>query len=71
MKKLLFKIDGIDCASCVMDIDGALEDVAGVKEARTSYHKQQTEIHFDEATISSKQLTIILSKAGYNATLVD
>lgn len=67
MKKITLKIDGINCGSCVIDIDGRLEDTEGVQEARTSYHKEQTQVTYDETKISTQKLAAIIQQAGYTA----
>lgn len=71
MKKIVLYIEGINCPSCVIDIDGQLEDLEGVKEARTSYHKQQTEVIYDESLLSTQKLTSIVQQAGYTAVIAE
>ena len=65
MIKKIFKIEGMHCASCAMNIDGELEDTAGVKEVNTSYAKQLTEVTFDEGLIDEKRIVETIKKAGY------
>jgi Cu+-exporting ATPase len=65
MKKVIFKIIDMHCTSCSITIDGDLEDTAGVKSARTSYAKALTEVEFDPAAITEKQLREIIRKTGY------
>ena len=66
VKKKL-KIDGMHCSSCAMNIDFDLEDVEGVKSAKTSYAKQETEIEFDEEKIKTEILIQTIEKTGYTA----
>ncbi len=68
MTKKKFTIGGMHCTSCAMNIDGELEDAPGVKEANTSYVKQQTEVLYDENLIDEKKITEIIKKTGYSAT---
>jgi copper chaperone CopZ len=43
-----------------MNIDGELEDTEGVKEAKTNYAKQVTEVTFDPEKVSiDKMISII------------
>ena len=65
MKKVVFKIVDMHCTSCSISIDGDLEDTEGVKRARTSYAKALTEVEFDPASVSEKQLKEIIRKTGY------
>lgn len=66
-KKVLFKITGMHCTSCSMNIDGELEDTDGVTSASTSYAKQQTSVEFDESKLKLDDITLIIKKAGYDA----
>lgn len=68
MKKTVFKINGMHCVSCAMDIDGELED-NGVKSAKTSYAKCLTEVEFDEGKISKGKIIQIIKKTGYEAQI--
>lgn len=68
VKKKL-KIDGMHCSSCVMNIDFDLEDLEGVKSAKTSYARQMCEVEFDPVKIKEKDLIEVVKKAGY--TVVD
>jgi P-type Cu+ transporter len=70
MKKIKFAIKGMHCSSCAMNIDFDLEDIKGVKSAKTSYARQETEIEFDENEVSSKLLLDKIKDIGYEADLV-
>jgi len=60
MKKVTLQLKGMHCTSCAWDIDGNLEDMDGVKEAKTNYAKQQTEVTFDPKKITlEKMITVI------------
>ncbi len=48
------------CTSCAFNIDGELEDTEGVKESKTNYAKQQTEVVFDSEKISVNKLISII-----------
>lgn len=70
MKKLKFKISGMHCTSCAMNIDGELEDTEGVASSTTNYAKQETEVEFDEKKVDDKKILEIISSVGYSATLL-
>lgn len=59
------KIVGMHCTSCAMNIDFDLEDLAGVKNAKTSYAKGETEIEFDPTQVSVEQIVDQINKTGY------
>lgn len=65
MRKLKLRVQGMHCASCAMNIDEELEDIAGVDEANTSYRKQVTEVVFDEAQTDLDTITGAIRKLGY------
>ena len=71
MKKTTFKIIGMHCTSCAINIDGELEDTDGIKEATTSYAKLETNVSLDEKKIKEADIIGIIKKAGYDATPVN
>lgn len=66
VKKKL-QINGMHCSSCAMNIDFALEDVSGIKFAKTSYAKQEAEVEFDEEKTSVKEIISHIKKVGYDS----
>jgi len=70
MIKKKLKIDGMHCSSCAMDIDMELEDLEGVKESKTSYAKQESEVEFDEAMLGLDQIIKAIEKSGYKANIL-
>ncbi len=61
----IFKIDGMHCTSCSMNIDGELEDTEGVISASTSYAKAATTVEFDETKVSREKLRSIIENLDY------
>ena len=68
IKKKL-KIDGMHCTSCSITIDWDLEDMTGVKSAKTSYQSQECEIEFDEEQLSLEEVIKTIQKTGYSAQI--
>lgn len=66
-ERVIFKIKGMHCTSCAMNIDGALEDLEGVFEAKTSYAKAQTRVVYDPTKVTRQQMLGEIEKAGYSA----
>ncbi len=66
-KKMTFKISGMHCASCAMNIDGELEDMGA--ESKTSYAKSETEVRFDEGKLSMERIIGAIQKLGYEAVV--
>lgn len=68
IKNLKLKIDGMHCTSCAMSIDFDLEDLDGIKSAKTNYAREVCEVEFDEEKIQDQQIVKQIKKTGYNAT---
>lgn len=66
IKKKL-KIEGMHCSSCAMNIDFDLEDIDGVKTAKTSYAKEVSEVEFDEDKVKLEAIIKSVEKSGYKA----
>lgn len=71
MIKKRFKINGMHCSSCAMNIDGELEDAEGVKEAKTSFAKQAVEVIYDPSKLNDKKVAEIIKNVGYDAELLE
>ena len=65
MTKHIFKISGMHCTACALNIDLDLEDVPGVKNSKTNYAKSETEVEFDPALITPSILISAIAKIGY------
>lgn len=73
MQTIKLNIFGMHCTSCAMNIDGDLEDTEGVKEAKTNYAKQQTEVTFDPKKVSVEKMISIIRKIedNYDAEVIE
>lgn len=60
-----FKISGMHCPSCSLNIDGNLEELTGVIEAKTSYAKGVTKIYYDPQKIQPEELKKCVIRTGY------
>lgn len=69
MKKIKLNIEGMHCSSCAMSIDFDLEDLDGVKSAKTNYAKQTSEIEFDESKINEFKIVEQIKKTGYGSKI--
>ena len=71
MIKKVFKIDGMHCASCAMNIDGDLEDfVSGVTSAKTNYARQECAVEFEGSEGKLEEIVEQIKKSGYEAEVV-
>jgi copper chaperone CopZ len=63
--KTKLKINGMHCTSCAMNIDFDLEDLEGIKSAKTNYAKQESEVEFDEEKVKLEKIIETIKKTGY------
>jgi P-type Cu+ transporter len=65
MIKKRFQIQGMHCVGCAMTIDGALEDLPGVKSASTNYARQVADVEYDDRQVTEAQIVEAIREAGY------
>ncbi|NWJ46860.1 MAG: heavy-metal-associated domain-containing protein [Chloroflexi bacterium] len=70
MAKKLFQIEGMHCASCALLIDEELEELSGIRRARTSYARQQAEVEYDEQQVNEQKIIATISGVGYKVSAV-
>lgn len=69
MKTITLNIVGMHCVSCAINIDFDLEDLNGVKEAKTNYAKQVSVVTYDPDKVKHEQIIAVITKLGYDITL--
>ncbi|MCW5851839.1 MAG: heavy-metal-associated domain-containing protein [Anaerolineae bacterium] len=67
MTKQTLRIQGMHCTNCAMAIDMDLEDLVGVKEAKTNYARSLTQVEYDPARVSLAQILATIRETGYEA----
>jgi len=67
--KAKFKIDGMHCDSCAVDIRETLEDTAGVKQANVDFSGKTAVVEFNDETVQQQTLIKKLQDIGYTATI--
>ena len=67
MIKKRFQIQGMHCVACAMTIDGAIEDLPGVKSATTHYARQIIDVEYDDRKLTDDQIIIAIQESGYKA----
>ena len=64
-----FTVTGMHCGSCGVLIDDALEETAGVRQARTIVRARRTVVEVDAAHADVDTLIAVISTLGYTAHL--
>lgn len=54
------------CTSCAINIDFELEDLDGVKEARTHYAKHISVVTFDPSKVKQQKMIDAIKQLGYD-----
>lgn len=67
-REVTFKISGMHCVSCAMNIDGALEELPGVIKATTNYAKAETKVEFDAKQTNPDAIKKTIDKTGYSCS---
>lgn len=62
-----FNIEGLHCASCVNNLEKAMNKLNGVQEANVNLATQKMEIKYSEDVISEQEIIDGVSKAGFKA----
>jgi len=68
IRKIIFNIKGMHCASCVRVIENALKKERGVKSANVNLASEKLYLEFDDAKIDIAKVENIIEKLGYKAT---
>ena len=67
--RAVFHVEGMSCEGCQDGIQGALERVAGVREAEVSYKESRASVVYDPAQVSPADLEETIEERGYPAKL--
>ncbi len=65
MKKEIFKVLGMHCASCALTIERALKKNEGVSEAAVNFGTEKALISYDPTKISVDKLSAAVKEVGY------
>jgi Cu+-exporting ATPase len=60
-------VEGMHCASCVARVEGALERVPGVREARANFATERASVVVDPTSVQESALVSALAAEGYGA----
>lgn len=69
MKKEIFKIKGMHCASCAMTIEKAIKKMPGIKFVQVNFASETLLAEYDEVKINPSQLAKAVLGAGYELTV--
>ncbi|MEK7627079.1 MAG: heavy metal translocating P-type ATPase [Patescibacteria group bacterium] len=67
MKKEVFKINGMHCASCAQIIEKGLKNETGVVNVVVSYAVREASVEYDPQQINGKKIVDTINQMGYKA----
>lgn len=59
------QLQTLNCPTCVTKIEGALNKLQGVKEAKVLFNSSKVRVVFNEHEVSSERIVNIIEKLGY------
>ena len=62
-----YRVEGMHCPNCAMNVESIEDDLPGIKQVSASYQKGRMVVEFDEAKVSEAQILAALEKRGYQA----
>ncbi|MDR0920915.1 MAG: copper chaperone CopZ [Lactobacillales bacterium] len=67
MKKQELTINGMTCNHCVMTVEKAAQNVAGVEKIKVNLKKGIGKVKFDEEIVNAETIAQAITQAGYQA----
>ena len=71
LEEAVIEIDGMHCASCVSQVEEALDGLPGVISASVNLANAQARVEYVDGTVSTAELRNAIEQAGYSATVPD
>jgi copper chaperone CopZ len=70
MIKQTFRVTGMHCPNCAMNLEILEDKLPGVKQISASYKKAQMVVEYDEKQLDVAGIVAAVSQKGYQAELV-
>jgi copper chaperone CopZ len=67
--KRIYRVEGMHCVNCAMNIESIEDDLPGIKQISASYQKGLIVVEFDETKVNEAQIIESVEKRGYHAVL--
>lgn len=65
IKTKRLQLETLNCPTCVTKIEGALNKMKGVQEAKVLFNSSKVKIVYNEAEVESDSLVNLIEKLGY------
>ena len=67
---LRITIQGMDCASCAVNIERRLNKLKGVEKAQVNYASEEAELQIDPSKVGLNDVVRVVKSLGYGATAI-
>jgi copper chaperone CopZ len=67
MVKKTFRVEGMSCSNCPIEVEGIEDDLPGIKQVNASYQKGQMVVEYDETRLSEAEIIAAVKRRGYEA----
>ena len=68
--RIVFRVRGIDCATCAIAIEKQVKRLEGVERVGTALMLDEVFIDYDEAKVGITELMKAVDRAGYSSHIV-
>lgn len=65
-KKIMMKIEGMECPNCAMILERIEDKLKGVVMAEASYHKARMVVEYDDHLVTEEQIQAEVKRLGYS-----
>ncbi|MGT2906682.1 heavy metal translocating P-type ATPase [Streptococcus dentiloxodontae] len=67
MRQETFVVDGMTCASCVINVENAVKKLDGIESATVNLTTEKMSVSYDDAKLSEESIEQAVAAAGYGA----
>jgi Zn2+/Cd2+-exporting ATPase len=70
-QKAIFKVEGMDCASCVRSVEGAVGRLPGVQEFQVNLVAEKLSVSFDSSQTRLEDFARVIEPLGYTVKVLE
>ncbi len=70
LKKVVIRIEGMSCSSCVQNIEKALQQAQGVQSVQVNFAAEKAYVEYDPSQIDETALLEVIKSSGYQGELL-
>ena len=67
MTRKTYRVLGMTCPNCAMNLEAIEEDLPGIQLVLANYRKGRMEVEFDETRVSEAEILAAVARRGYQA----